>query len=550
MARGFIRRPLLLGLVLLVVLVLSTIGTVGAVDQVSPELLAGLRWRNIGPFHGGRISAVTGAVGQPGVFYVGAPAGGVWKTTSAGVTWFPIFDQFTNVDSIGAIQVAPSDPNIVYAGTGDSVQGSLGDGMYKSTDAGKTWTHVGLEDTTKINKILVDPNDPNLVVASTQGDARHNGQGIYRSTDGGKTWENTLRPENANGTRDLEYAYDLPSLMFATSQGNAGGPGGGFGGGGGAGAGAPAAGPAPPNGTALFKSTDAGKTWKKIDTLPPYNGRISVAAAMHTNGQRLYVVGGALQGGSGLYRSDDQGATWQHMAGADTRIGNGQGAYSSGVWVDSQNPDILYTVATTVYRSEDGGKTFTGFKGAPGGEDPHDIWIDPTNGQRMLFGMDQGPGVTLDGGKTWSGYYQIAIDQVYKISTDTRYPVLGARVAAGHRRDYDAQPQRSRSDHDRRLAAAALIGVRDGRARSAASQHRLRRRVRRWSGERDDQDRFEHRPVGQRRAKLRSGLEPLRRGPRFLEALRHRLRAESDVRRLQLPARDARWCADVAKVQS
>src|SRR6266852_6653439 len=271
------------------------------------DLFAGLRWRNIGPFHGGRIAAVTGAIGQPGVFYIGAPAGGIWKTTSAGVTWFPIFDQFTNVDSIGAIQVAPSDPNIVYAGTGDSVQGSLGDGMYKSIDAGKTWTNV-------------------------------------------------LKPQNVNGTRDLEYAFDMPHVMFATSQGS----GGGFGGGG-------AAAPQGPTGTALFKSTDAGKTWKKVDTLPPYTGRISVAIAMHTKGQRVYVVGGPLQGGSGLYRSDDQGTTWQHMAGNDTRVANGQGTFSSGVWVDSQDPDLLYTVSTTVYRSTDGGKTFSAFKGAPGG---------------------------------------------------------------------------------------------------------------------------------------------------------------------------------------
>ncbi len=437
MSLSLIRRFLLLALIFAAA---AAVPLSGASPEVSPDLFGGLKWRNIGPFHGGRIAAVTGAVGQPGVFYIGAPAGGIWKTTSAGVTWYPIFDQFTQVDSVGAIQVAPSDPNVIYAGTGDSVQGSSGDGMYKSTDAGKTWTHIGLEETTKINKIVVDPKDPNLVVASTQGDARHNGQGIYRTTDGGKTWENTLRPENANGTRDVEYAYDMPTLMFATSQGDAGR-------GGGGGAGAPAgagaqAGAAPPNGTALFKSTDAGKTWTKVTTLPPYTGRISVAVAMHTNGQRLYVVGGALQGGSGLYRSDDQGATWQHMAGNDTRIGNGQGAYSSGVWVDSQNPDVLYTVATTVYRSEDGGKTFTGFKGAPGGEDPHDIWIDPTNGQRMLFGLDQGPGVTLDGGKTWSGYYQISISQVYHISTDTRYPywVLASQQDTG------AIMERSRSD--------------------------------------------------------------------------------------------------------
>ena len=395
------------------------------------DLFAGLRWRNIGPFHGGRIAAVTGAIGQPGVFYIGAPAGGIWKTTSAGVTWFPIFDQFTNVDSIGAIQVAPSDPNIVYAGTGDSVQGSLGDGMYKSIDAGKTWTHIGLEDTVKINKIVVDPKDPNLVLASTQGDARHGGQGVYRSTDGGKTWTNVLKPQNVNGTRDLEYAFDMPHVMFATSQGS----GGGFGGGG-------AAAPQGPNGTALFKSTDAGKTWKKVDTLPPYTGRISVAIAMHTKGQRVYVVGGPLQGGSGLYRSDDQGTTWQHMAGNDTRVANGQGTFSSGVWVDSQDPDILYTVSTTVYRSIDGGKTFSAFKGAPGGEDPHEIWIDPTNGQRMLFGFDQGPAVTLDGGQTWSGYYQIPIAQIYHISTDTRYPYW----VMGSQQDTGAIMTRSRSD--------------------------------------------------------------------------------------------------------
>jgi len=404
------------------VLLLLLLCGFGVTAQVPNELFAGLKWRSIGPNHGGRISAVSGVIGQPGVYYVGTPAGGVWKTTSAGVTWFPIFDQFQNVDSIGAVQVAPSDPNIIYVGTGDSVMGSSGDGMYKSVDAGKTWTHIGLDETTKINKMVVDPKDPNIILVSTQGDAKHPGQGIYRSSDGGKTWENTLRPENANGTRDLEAAYDMPNVLFATTQG----AGGGFGFGGAA--------PQGPNGTALYRSTDYGKTWTKITSIPAYTGRISVAVAMHTDGKRVYLIGNPPDGKpSGLYRSDDQGETWKHMAEGDPRVGNGQGAYSSGVWVDTQDPDIVYTVSTYVSRSLDGGKTFDVFKGAPGGEDPHDIWIDPTNGHRMLFGFDQGPAVTLDNGKTWSGYYQIPIAQIYKVTTDTRYPywVLGSQQDTG-----------------------------------------------------------------------------------------------------------------------
>ena len=393
------------------------------------DLIAGLRWRNIGPFHGGRVSAVTGAIGQPGTFYLGAPIGGIWKTTNAGVSWFPIFDEFKNVDSIGAIQVAPSDPNIVYAGTGDSIAGPSGDGMYKSIDAGKTWMHIGLEETTKINKMVIDPKDPNHVVVSTQGDASHNGRGIYRTTDGGKTWENTLRPENANGTRDVEYAFDKPNVIFATAQG----AGAGFGGGGT---------PQGPNGTALFKSTDSGKSWKKVETLPAYNGRISVAIAMHTEAKRIYVIGTPLQGGSGLSRSDDQGATWQHMAGDETRIANGQGNYSSGVWVDIQNPDIVYTIATTVYRSTDGGKSFSAFKGAPGGEDPHVAWLDPTDNKRIFFGFDQGPAITLDGGQTWSGYYQIPIAQIYHLATDNQYPYW----VMGSQQDTGSIMTRSRSD--------------------------------------------------------------------------------------------------------
>ena len=392
--------------------------------QVDPSLYAGLKWRNVGPFHGGRISSVSGVPGDSGTFYMGTPLGGIWKTTSAGVTWFPIFDQEASVDSFGAIQVAPSDPNIIYAGAGDPISGSLGNGMWKSTDAGKTWQHIGLEETVKIDSILVDPADPNLVLASALGDLTHNGGGVYRSTDGGQTWTNVLKTPGYDGPRDLQYAFDDPSVMLAATQGTGGGRG--FGAGGGRGA-QPRTKPA-----LAYKSTDEGKTWTEIK-FPPFQGRIALAVAMHTKGQRMYIVGNSIESGSGLYRSDDGGATWQHMAGKDLRISNGQGSYSSGVFVDSQNPDILYTMSTAMYRSTDGGQTFEAFKGAPGGEDYHKLWIDPTNGHHMLVGSDQGASVTLDDGKTWSFWYTEAISQIYHVATDSRYPywIMGAQQDTG-----------------------------------------------------------------------------------------------------------------------
>ncbi len=397
--------------------------SLSAAAQIDPSLYAGLKWRNVGPFHGGRISSVTGVIGQNGVFYVGTPLGGIWKTTSAGVTWSPIFDQQTSVDSVGAIQVAPSNPDIVYAGAGDPISGSLGNGMWKSTDAGKTWQHIGLEDTVKIDSILVDPADPNLVTVSALGDTTRHGGGIYRSTDGGETWTSVLKTPNYDGVRDLQFAYDVPGVMLAATQGTGGGAPGGGGGGG------RRAQTKPP---LVFKSTDKGKTWTQIK-IPPFEGRVAVAIAMHTKAERMYIVGNNIENGSGLYRSDDGGATWKHMAGKDLRISNGQGAYSSGVFVDSQNPDILYTMSTAMYRSTDGGLTFQAFKGAPGGEDYHKLWIDPTNGHRMLVGSDQGASVTLDDGHTWSLWYTEAISQIYHVATDNRFPywIMGAQQDTG-----------------------------------------------------------------------------------------------------------------------
>ncbi len=312
------------GLVCAAALVIAGCGSA----QVNPSLYAGLRWRNVGPFHGGRISSVTGAVGQSGTFYVGTPMGGIWKTTSGGVTWFPVSDGETSFDSVGAIQVAPSNADIVYAGTGDPISGSLGNGMWKSTDGGATWKHIGLEDTVKISSIVVDPANPNLVVVSALGDASHQGGGVYRSADGGQTWTGVLKTPEYDGVRDLQSAFDAPNVMLAATQGTGGGRGG------------PQVKIKPP---LTYKSTDRGLTWTPMK-IPPFEGRVAVAVAMQTKGQRLYIVGNNIENGSGLYRSDDGGATWKHMAGKDTRISNGQGSYSSGVFVDSQNPDVLYTM--------------------------------------------------------------------------------------------------------------------------------------------------------------------------------------------------------------
>ncbi len=240
-----------------------------------------------------------------------------------------------------------------------------------------------------------------------------------------KPGPSVLKTPSYDGTRDLQYAFDEPHVMLAATQGT----------GGERGPAVPAADGSSrpkPKPAMAFKSTDEGKTWTEIK-IPPFEGRIALAVAMHTHGQRMYIIGNNIEHGSGLYRSDDGGATWKHMAGHDTRISNGQGSYSSGVFVDSQNPDILYTMSTAMYRSTDGGLTFEPFKGAPGGEDYHKLWIDPTNGHRMLVGSDQGASVTLDDGKTWSLWYTQTISQVYHVATDDEYPyhIMAAQQDTG-----------------------------------------------------------------------------------------------------------------------
>ena len=384
--------------------------------EVPPALYAGMRWRNLGPFRAGRISAVSGVIGQPGVFYAGLPAAGVWKTTSAGETWYPVFDSVRTVSSVGAVEVAPSDPNVIYVGTGDMVTGGAineGDGVYKSSDAGATWQHMGLDATKQIPSILVDPKDANVVLVAAQGNLHQKGpdRGVYRSTDGGRTWTKTLYVDDETGIQKLARAFDQPNVIFATTVRHYqpavptpqqfGGPSTG------------------PTGTSIYKSVDGGVTWKEITGggLPRLNGRTSIAVAMNTNAQRVFFIDN-----SGLYRSDDGGTTWRRMAADDERIRNGQGGYNCGVYVDPQNPDLVYTINTSSYKSTDGGNSFTGFKGAPGGDDPQQMWIDPTNGKRILLGLDQGATVTLDGGANWSSWYNQSTEQVYHISVDNSWP--------------------------------------------------------------------------------------------------------------------------------
>jgi photosystem II stability/assembly factor-like uncharacterized protein len=389
-------------------------------QSIKPELLSGLKWRSVGPFRGGRVSAVSGVIGEPGTFYMGLPLGGVWKTTSGGTTWFPIFDDIKEASSVGAVEVAPSNPNIIYVGMGDLITGggiNEGNGVYKSVDAGKTWTHLGLDDTKQIPSILVDPHNPDIVMVAAQGNIRQESEdrGLYRSTDGGKSWTKTLYVDKQVGIQKITWAYDHPNVMLATTVRHYNAPGAPRGGANGSGGGQGATG----NSTKLFISKDEGISWKGISGhgLPGLTGRTCVAIANGTDAKRMFIVGNF-----GLYRSDDGGDSWKQMDAADRRITNGQGGYNCGVYVNPKNPDIVYVISTCCYRSLDGGKTFTGFKGAPGGDDPQQMWLDPTDGNRLFLGTDQGATVSLDGGQNWSNWYNQATAQVYHISVDNQFP--------------------------------------------------------------------------------------------------------------------------------
>ena len=405
------------------------IGTLAhARNQVPQFQNSGMRWRNIGPFRGGRVSAVSGVIGQPGTFYIGLPMGGVWKTTDAGITWNPIFDAVRSVSSIGSVAVAPSDPNVVYVGTGDMIVRGIcrGNGMWKSVDAGKTWHHIGLDGTNQIPSLLVDEHNPNIVLVAAQGPINKKSpmRGVFRSTDGGKTWTRTLYVDSETGAVKLAWDPNHPQVILATTDAHYRKPG---------------ALPffmrgkkkkKPIDRTKLYESLDEGITWKRITGggLPPLNGRTCVAIAMHTHDQRMFLVQNA-----GLWQSNNGGKNWVQMDKQDPRVRNGQGGYNCGVYVNTMDPNTVYVINTSSYISRDDGKTFTGFKGAPGGDDPQQMWIDPTDGNCILLGMDQGATVSLNGGKTWSLWYNQPTGQYYHISTDNQTPfwVYGTEQDSG-----------------------------------------------------------------------------------------------------------------------
>jgi photosystem II stability/assembly factor-like uncharacterized protein len=397
----------------------------GAIAQTyDNSLFGGLQYRLAGPFRGGRALAVTGVPGHPERFYFGAVGGGVWESENAGRTWKPIFDS-QSVASIGAMAVAPSNPDIIYVGSGEAdMRGDIqqGDGMYKSTDAGKTWSHIGLVDTRQIGKVLIDPKDPNIVYVAALGHqyGPNEERGVFKTTDGGASWHKVLYKNPNVGAIDLDMDPTDSNVVYAALWSTRRPPWSVY---------------PPSNGPdgGLFKSTDAGQTWTQLQGagFPTFTGRIGIAVSP-ANHNRLYtLVDTNEQKTGGVYRSDDAGATWTFTDG-EPRVW-GRGWYFAGITADPKNADEVYVMNTSAYRSTDGGKSFTPYKGAPGGDDYHTLWIAPDDANRMIVGSDQGVVVSVDCGTTWSSWYNQPTGQFYHVSADNRMPywIYGAQQDSG-----------------------------------------------------------------------------------------------------------------------
>ena len=389
---------------------LFIMGTVQA--QINPTLFQDMQWRNIGPFIAGKVDSVSGVNGRLGIAYVGTDNGGVWKTVNAGATWLPVTDAVQVARGFTALAVAQSQPSVVYAGTGSVFGSDYSSGVWKSTDAGAHWQSAGLQEAGAIAWLLVDPKNPDLVLAATRGIEHRQGgtRGVFRSTDGGRKWTLVLNAQPESGATHLSWASDDPQVIFATVTQTYLIPG--------VSSRSLFEHPGP---TSLYKSSDEGLTWAKLRgrDQPELLGEAAVAVGTH--GRRVYLLNRA-----GLYRSDNGGASWSVAT---------KSIYTSSkqVLVDPHDPDVVYTMGTCVYRSTDGGRTLVAFKGAPGGDDPNQWWIDPTDTNHIVYGGDQGASVSLDGGQTWSSWYNQKTAEIDKIATDNRYPywIYGSKQDSG-----------------------------------------------------------------------------------------------------------------------
>lgn len=377
-----------------------------------PQVTDALRWRCIGPHRAGRTVGASGIADQPFTFFIGVNNGGVWKTTDAGRTWEPIFDD-QPTGSIGDVAVAPSNPKVIYVGSGEGLQRpdlSTGDGMYRSSDGGKTWTHLGLSDAQQIGGLAVDPKNADRVFVAALGHpyGPNETRGVYRSLDGGKSWGRVLYKDQDTGaiqvTIDPKDSKIVYAALWAARQGpwengRWQGP-----------------------GSGLFKSVDGGDTWKQLTKgLPTFAqglGRIGFAIAP-SNSKVLYATVDA-GNASGLFRSNDQGQSWM-LVNKEQRLVS-RGDDFAEVRVDPKNAEIVYVADTSFYRSKDGGKTFTCIKGSPGGDDYHRVWINPNNPEILLLASDQGACVSLNGGDTWSSWYNQPTGQMYHVTTDNLFP--------------------------------------------------------------------------------------------------------------------------------
>ena len=382
-----------------------------------------LKHRMIGPFRAGRTVGAVGIPTQPNVFYIGVNNGGVWKTDDYGQTWNPIFDE-ASTGSIGDVAVSPSHPNVIYVGTGEGLHRpdlSVGDGMIKSTDGGKTWIPIGLSDIQQVGRVVVHPTNPDIVFVAGLGHpyAANEMRGVFRSRDGGKTWDKVLYINHNTGSIQVELDFNNPDIVYADMWEHQDGPweNSSFSG----------------TNSGLYKSTDGGTTWKKLEgglpTAQQGLGRIGFGISP-SNSKRLYATVDAREKG-GIYRSDDGGETWKLVS--DQRRLWGRGGDFAEIRVHPKNPDHVFVGNVAAYFSKDGGVTWTSFKGAPGGDDYHRLWINPLQPDIMIFAADQGAVVTVNGGKTWSSWYNQPTAQLYHISADNQFPywVYGGQQESG-----------------------------------------------------------------------------------------------------------------------